>query len=503
LTDKRQGGELGGEVAAVPSLSSRKLAFGAIASGTVSIIKVGLQLLLLPIMARLLGPDEFGIYALALPTVSFVALLADGGLGATLAREPETSSLVWSSAFWFLLFTGLTLALGASVFGILLAYLVQQPRVSPMIALLSLSLVFLVLSVPAGARLTRRRNLGVGAASELAANLIGAAIAVVLAFEGAGAWSLVAQYLSTYAIRAVALNITAFEMPGFEFSMSSIRPHMASGGLLIGTRLTEYLGRVGENILIDRIFGTALLGSFTFANQVSRFAAETVGNVSWATLYVQALTSDRASVVDIHRRLCRMLAAILFPTTLLAAAAAPELIDWLLGPKWVDLSLMLRVFLPMSALSIIAVQVGPVLLAIDRFEIHFWCSAGLGVGRVLVVLAGLWVGLAGVIYGLASVSLLHFAALLFFAKQSTGCRPLPMLRGLVGPAISSLVAAGSCLLALRLLSSGASSTLLSLAIGLAIFAACMFLIDRKSLADDWNIMRRIMSGHRPPAEVVI
>jgi hypothetical protein len=153
--------------------------------------------------------------------------------------------------------------------------------------------------------------------------------------------------------------------------------------------------------------------------------------------------------------------------------------------------------LPMSALSIIAVQVGPILLAIDRFEIHFWCSVGLGVGRVLVVFAGLWIGLAGVVYGLAGVSLLHFAALLIFSKQSTGCRPLPMLRGLVGPAISSLVGASGCLLVLRLLSSSPGSTLLSLAIGLAIFTASMFLIDRKSLADDWNIMRRIMSGHTP------
>jgi O-antigen/teichoic acid export membrane protein len=333
----------------------------------------------------------------------------------------------------------------------------------------------------------------------LTANLIGAAIAVVLAFQGAGAWSLVAQYLSAYAIRAVVLNISAFEMPGFQFSMRAIRPHMASGGLLIGTRLCEYLGRVGENVLIDRMFGTALLGSFTFANQISRFAAETVGNVSWATLYVQALTSDRTSVVDIHRRLCRMLAAILFPTTLLAAAAAPELIDWLLGPKWIELSLMLRVFLPMSALSIIAVQVGPILLAIDRFEIHFWCSVGLGVGRLLVVAAGPWIGLAGVIYGLAGVSLLHFGALLIFAEPPTGCRIAPMLRGLVGPAISSLAAAGGCLLALRLSLPSLGSTLMSLTIGFAIFAACMLLVDRKGLVDDWKIMRQIMSGHKPAA----
>jgi O-antigen/teichoic acid export membrane protein len=493
LIDNGQSGDLG-TPAAAPFSSSRKLAFGAIASGTVNVIKAGLQLLLLPIMARLLGPDEFGIYALALPTVSFVALLADGGLGATLAREPETSSLVWSSAFWFLLFAGVSLALGASAFGVFLAHLVQQPRVSPMVALLSLSLVFLVLSVPAGARLTRRINLGVGAAADLAANLTGAIVAVVLAFNGAGAWSLVAQYLSTYATRAIVLNFSAFEMPKFAFSMSAIHPHMASGGLLIGTRLSEYLGRVGENVLIDRLFGTALLGSFTFANQISRFATETVGNVSWAALYVQALTSDRANVVDIHRRLCRMLAGILFPATFLAAAVAPELTDMLLGPKWLELAVMLRILLPVSALSIIAVQVGPILLAIDRFEIFFWCAVGLGVGRVIAVCAGVWIGLPGVIFGMAGVTLLHFAALIILSAPSTGCRISPMLRGMVGPAISSLVAAGVCLLMLELVSPNPGSTLISLAIGLAAFTVSMFLIDRRGLTEDWDIVRRIMTA---------
>src|SRR5262252_9299175 len=79
--------------------SGRRIALGAIASGGVNLIKVGLQLLLLPVMARLLGPEEFGLYALVLPTIAFVTTLADGGLGTTLVREPESSSFVWSSAF--------------------------------------------------------------------------------------------------------------------------------------------------------------------------------------------------------------------------------------------------------------------------------------------------------------------------------------------------------------------------------------------------------------------
>ena len=495
MSDIKQDQLAAPESVGIPFASARKLAMGAVASGTVSVVKIGLQLLLLPLMARLLGPDEFGIYALALPTISFVTLLADGGMGATLAREPETSSLVWSSAFWFLLFTGVVLAMAASAFGFGLSYVVHQPRIAPMIAMLSLSLVLLVLSVPAGARLTRRRNLNVGAATELAANVLGAAVAVTMAWRGAGAWSLVAQYLSVYLVRAVILNAKAFTMPAFEFSMSSIHPHMASGGMLVGTRLCEYLGRVAENVLIDRVFGTALLGSFTFANQVSRFAGETVGNVSWITLYVQALTGERESVAEIHRRMCRMLAATLFPATLLAAVAAPELIDWLLGPKWTHLAFMLRVFLPTSALSIVAVQVGAILLARDRFGVFFWCSLGLSVARVIVVALGFWGGLTVVVYGLAVASLLQFAALLIGSEGPTGCRPLPMLRGLVGPAISRVVAAAICFLMLRMFPPSAVLTTSSLAAGFASYVACMFLIDRVALLDDISTMRRLlMSG---------
>jgi O-antigen/teichoic acid export membrane protein len=478
---------------AAPLFGGRKLALGAIASAAVNLAKVGLQLLLLPVMARLLGPEEFGLYALVLPTITFVTVLADGGLGATLARESESSSLVWSSAFWLLLLTGSGLAIGASIFGVLFGYLVGQPRVPAMVAVLSLSLVFLVLSVSPAARLNRRKNLSMAAAADLLANLIGAAIGVAMALKGAGAWSLVAQYVATYGTRSLVLNAAAFRMPAFEFSLAAVRPHMVSGGIMIGARLTDLAGRIAENTLVDRAFGTALLGSYTFANQISKFAGESVGSVTWVALYVQSLTSDKASIVELHRQLSRLLCAILFPATLLAAAAAPELIDFLLGPKWIGLTFLLRVLLPLSALTMVANQIGAILLANGRFEIQFWCTAGNSLGRVLAVAAGPWIGLSGTVYGLAIVTLLYFAAMLILSEPVTGSRPLPLLRGLVGPAISSLVAAAACMASLQAFPASLGWTLASLFFGLGIFALCMLLVDRKGLIEDWQAIRRLVS----------
>jgi O-antigen/teichoic acid export membrane protein len=463
------------------------------ASGAVNAIKLILQLLLFPVMARLLGPDEFGLYALALPTVALIALLADGGLGATLAREDESSELVWSSAFWALVVLGIALALGSAGFGLVLGYLAKQPRLYGIIGLLSLSLVFMTLSVVPAARLARRKHLGVGAACDLTANLIGAAVAVAMAWRGAGAWSLAAQYLVIYAVRAVMLNCAAFHRPHAIFSFKALQHHLASGGAMIAIRISDYAGRLVENFLINRMFGTTLLGSYTFGNQVSKVATEAASNVIWAALYVQALTGERSQIVILHRRLCRMLAIALFPATFLAAAAAPEIVSLLLGPKWIGLTFFLQVFLPTYAFSAVSCQTAPILMAYGRIDIFFWCIFGLSLGRVLAVALGWWLGLDAAVCGIAFVTLIFCGAMLLVPAEATGCHALPMLRGLAGPAISAVLASACYLMIVNVF--GANITWMSagLAGGLVAYGLSMILIDRRRLGEDWGIARRIIS----------
>ena len=474
------------------SPADRRMAFGAIAGGVVNIFKAVLQLLLLPVMARLLGPNEFGLYALALPTIGLVTLLADGGLGNTLVREEETSTLVWSSAYWALLFMGVSLALGSSAFGIFLGYVAHQPRLPGLITLLSVSLIFLTLSVAPLARLTRRKNVGVGAGAELASAVTGAVVAVTGALEGAGAWSLAAQYVSTYAVRAIILNAAVFKFPTVEFSFRALRPHLVSGGILIASRMSDYAGRATENFLLDRIFGTALLGNFNLANQVSKFATDAAANMSWGALYVQAVTEDRSRIIPLHRQLCRLLGLAMFPAAFLGAAAAPELVSLLLGPKWADLVPVLRVFLPLYAFSSICSQTSPLLLAYGRFDIQFWCTLGLSLGRVLAVVIGFWLGFDSTIYGMAVVTLIYCFAMLVIPAEVTGCHPIPMLRGLVTPFIASLVAVGVFFLIMGVFPVSVASTLASLFGGFIAYALCLVLIDQKTLREDWKSARRVL-----------
>src|SRR5580704_16080297 len=142
-------------------MSRRRLAQGTVVIGVANVLKMGLQLLTLPLLARFLGPSEYGLFGLAMPAVSFMIMLSDGGLGTSLAREPETNQDVWSTAFWFLIGSGIVLSAIVILLSFVLAALVHEPRLPAIMSALSICLILIAIAVPSGARLTRQGRLGI------------------------------------------------------------------------------------------------------------------------------------------------------------------------------------------------------------------------------------------------------------------------------------------------------------------------------------------------------
>ena len=354
---------------------ARRLGVNAIAGGAANFMKIGVQLIMLPLMAHLLGPSEFGLYALALPTISFFMILADGGLAASMAREPSDATIVWSTAFWLTLLVGVALSGVVVGWGFLLGALTHEPRVTKLMALLSISLVMIAASALPSANLTRQGRLVVFAAADLSSTIIAASLAVALAASGAGAMSLAVQYVTYYTIRATMLNAVAFVRPRFEFRLSAVVGHLSVGSSLLGAKLADFSGRLVENLLYGRAFGAAGLGLYTFANQAPRFVCEAASGPGMGGALRARAARARAGRRDTHANLVRVLATIVFPAAALIAATAPEILRVILGPKWDAAAALLRILIPFYALNVVAGQSGAVLLARGRGWLLFWLSA--------------------------------------------------------------------------------------------------------------------------------
>jgi PST family polysaccharide transporter len=470
----------------------RQLARNAATSWAASFIKVCVQLALLPVMARLLGPSEFGLFALALPTVMFFVTLADGGLGASLSREPEGSTLVWSTAFWVVMGSSAVMAAMVVAAGFVMARLLGQPRLFELMALLSTSLIFLALATVPDARLIRRGNFVFHSVGDLVASLAGSLVAVVLAAAHFGAWSLAWQYVVAFAVRALFLNLGAFEWPGLQFDLPTLRAHVATGGAVAGSKLAELLGRSIENMVFGRIFGASTLGAYTLANQMCRFLCDAAGNPLWGSLYAHSLHErDPRVLAAFHARLSRLLASLLFPTTFIVSACAPQLIEIIMGPRWAAAARMMQMLAPFFAIGSVGNLCGAILLAEGRNAPILRIAIGLAVLRILAVCIGFMASPAAVALG-AGLAYVASALCLFAALSATRGTSLRKLADpIVAPFASALAGGLSCLIATTFFPHGWLGTMAAMAVGLLACLGAMMLLEGTRLRSDIAALRRL------------
>jgi PST family polysaccharide transporter len=346
------------------------------------------------------------------------------------------------------------------------------------------------------ARLDREGRIAVGGFADLVANLFGVCLGVMLAFRGAGAWSLVAQYVSLFVVRAAIINAVAFVKPKFEFHPHLLVAHLSAGGLIVGTRMADYFGRMMENLVLGQTLGTAMLGRYSFSNQITRYVTEMVANPLWMTFYIRVLRAAHGEAVLLQLQFSRVLGFLLFPITAFAVVAAPAAVPLFLGSKWLVAIPLMQIMVPTYAMSLVAGLSGAVLLARGRYEIQFYAQMGASAGRVLAVSLGPWVGITGIAYGISGVSILYTLFMLTVPVAITGCRPLPVLRNLAGPFVASLVMGGVCELFLRHALPSLSRLVLAAILGAVSYVAMTLLVDRARLTQDFKLVQQILLKKR-------
>ena len=82
-------------------VGERRVVLGTLALTVVNVLKLVMQIAVLPILARLLGPSAFGLVALAMPIILLANMVSDAGLGNALVRARDSSKDLESTIFWF------------------------------------------------------------------------------------------------------------------------------------------------------------------------------------------------------------------------------------------------------------------------------------------------------------------------------------------------------------------------------------------------------------------
>ncbi len=429
---------------------SRRAFFGSVALVAVNVGRLLLQILVLPVLARLLGPETFGVVSLAMPFVLFANLMADAGLGAALVRVAQPSRELESTVFWLSLAVGCSLALLVIFAAPGIAGLLRQPPVAPvLIALGPVLIVSSSLSV-ANARISRARHFGLFAVGDLLSISLSSALAIATATFGLGAWSLVIQQLSLWVAKAGWVLSAARFTPTLAFRPRLLGDLLAFGLNNVGANIADFLGKSAPAIAIGAWLGVAAAGKYAMAFQLIRAPELLLSGPLFLVTFasVAGLSGAPARQAQLSVRTLRIAATALAPLFAGLALVADLIIDLFLGPRWRGDGVVLALLAPAGFLLCIYSVGGAVLMGLGRADLQLRLSLAGGVAMLTGVAVGARIGLDAAAGGLAAGALAVLPLYLAVIAGQIGLRRLSALAGLPGPA-AALAAMTGCVLLVR------------------------------------------------------
>ncbi len=383
-----------------------------------SLLVRALNLLRGIILARLLLPDDFGLFGLASVVIGFTAIFSDVGAGVFLIYRQDKVEDHADTAFWTNLGIATALATGVAVTAPLVSRFYGRPDLVPVLCILALSSWLQAVFTVHRNLLRREFRFRPIAVIDALVNVASFGIAVGLAWGGYGVWAFVLSNLLGNAVNAFLLCFASGWYPQWRFSRRSLSALAPFSGWYLGQAIVWYLVLNLDNLLVGKFLGMSELGVYGLAYNYALLPVTLVAGALGGVVFPELarLLPFPSQFWPAYYQSSRLLAGAVLPIAAALCVAAPDLIPVLFGSKWND------AILPFQ---IIAVYAGVRCLwtdpfgALGRFDLSFWLGAATTVLSFFGIYLGTRYGLAGVAWAVLVVVGGSHVAALYVGSKST------------------------------------------------------------------------------------
>jgi lipopolysaccharide exporter len=405
-----------------------------------SVLRICLQFAGQIILARILGPEPFGIFAVGIVIVFFSTIFADAGLAYGLIQRPTVNEDDIRFVFTWQMLSALLVTLILFSAAPLIAAVYSDRRLTNVLRVLS-SLVLINASGAVASMLCRRE---LDFKTPAIASIIGYAagfflVGIPMALGGFGVYALVTAFL------VQALSVSVLTCAHVRHSMRPLFRHddvrgiFTFGATVFTTRIAVWMISSLDRTIIGATLGLTAAGLYATMNNLIYAPTINVVGLVQSVLYstTAKLQGSLGHLRLGYRTMLTGVALFLMPVFVGIAAVPQTLVSAALGRDWiVGASLIPPLALTMIAVLLIASST-PVLWTSGqtRKELQLELPAGL-ILAVAIYLASRSGSLTLIAWVACLVAYLRAVVMVWATLRSIGLK-VGELPGLVGPGVAA------------------------------------------------------------------
>lgn len=296
----------------------------------------GVSLIVSIVLARILSPEDYGLISLITIFITISNVFIESGMGTALIQKKDADSEDFSTVFYFNLFVSIIMYVILFLIASLIAKFYNINELIPIVRVLGLTVIISGLKGVQNAYVSKKMMFRKFFMATLIGTIISAIIGIVMAYNGFGAWSLVAQQLTNTIISTIMLWIIVPWRPTLEISLNKLKGLYKFGWKILCSSLIDTIYNELYGLTIGKLFNTETLAYYNRGNQFPKLITENVnGSISSVMLPTLSKEQDnKEKMKNIMRKSIQTSSFILFPILIGLAVVAEPLVRIILTDKW-------------------------------------------------------------------------------------------------------------------------------------------------------------------------
>ena len=364
-----------------------------------SYLQLALQIGALVILARLLGPEEIGVYTVAAVFVAFAQDLRNFAVGHYIIQEQDLTPDRFRAAFSVTLILGFTMALALYLGAPYAGAFYEEPGVTAVLSLLAVNFLLVPFGMIVLSYFRRQLQFGKIMLVETASSIVHAATGIILAFIGFSymslAWAAIAGTVTSLILAQIMRPAGIPWLPG----VREIKRVLSFGLYMTGSTMVTRFGTDLPNLVVGKILGLSVVGLISRGSGLIqifyRLVIRGIQPVIMPYLSAKKRSGQNLGTPYLYAVTC--VTGLAWPFYVGLALLADPIVNLVLGSKWTEL-------IPLFSIWVIAPSIGSILPfaqlvfaatgAVKRFfQLQIYVSAA----RALIIITAAFYGLEALI----------------------------------------------------------------------------------------------------------